>query len=181
MAQLYFAGQTLGTGYFCGGVVVAPTKVATAAHCVKGIKWYADRRRSSPAPTSCPRHRPDGRDGDATGTSTAAVLRGAYRQWNHPAYSAATIDNDVAVLTLTAPVSVKPLPIMQNTDTALYTPGTDAKVYGWGRTSSTEPNSSSQTLKVADADINSNSACQTRLRLGLHRRPHGLRRSRADR
>ncbi|WP_406399576.1 trypsin-like serine protease [Streptomyces sp. NBC_00879] len=154
MAQLHFA-DSLGNGYFCGGVVVAPTKVATAAHCVKGIKWYETGTvitGTDQLPTEL---------SDGTWDFHGGVLRGAYRQWNHPAYSAATIDNDVAVLTLTSPVSVKPLPIMQNTDTALYTPGTDAKVYGWGRTSSTVTNSASQTLKVADADINSNAACQT--------------------
>ncbi|WP_405602115.1 trypsin-like serine protease [Streptomyces sp. NBC_01410] len=154
MAQLHFA-DSLGNGYFCGGVVVAPTKVATAAHCVKGIKWYETGTvitGTDQLPTEL---------SDGSWDFHGGVLRGAYRQWNHPAYSAATIDNDVAVLTLTSPVSVKPLPIMQNTDTALYTPGTDAKVYGWGRTSSTVTNSASQTLKVADADINSNAACQT--------------------
>ncbi|WP_327326099.1 trypsin-like serine protease [Streptomyces sp. NBC_01210] len=160
MAQLYFQDDT-GAGYFCGGVVVAPTKVATAAHCVKGIKWYATGSvitGTDQLPTDTGQK---DANGDAIFDFHGGQVRGAYRQWNHPQYSAVTVDNDVAVLTLDAPVSVTPLPIMQNTDTALYTPGTDAKVYGWGRTSSTEPNSSSQTLKVADADINSNAACQS--------------------
>ncbi|MEY7978159.1 trypsin-like serine protease [Streptomyces pilosus] len=153
MAQLHFADAE-GNGYFCGGVVVAPSKVATAAHCVKGIKWYATGTvitGTDQLPTE---------NADGSWDFHGGELRGAYRQWHHPQYSPVTIDNDVAVLTLTSPVKAKPLPIMQNTDTALYAPGTDAKVYGWGRTSSTVPDSGSQTLKVADADINSNAACQ---------------------
>ncbi len=160
MAQLYFA-DAAGNGYFCGGVVVAPTKIATAAHCVKGIKWYdtgtvitgTDQVPTDTGQTDA--------DGNPIFDFHGGELRGAYRQWNHPQYNPSTIDNDVAVLTLTSPVKAKPLTIMQPTDTALYTAGTDAKVYGWGRTSSTNPDSGSDKLKVADADINSNAACRT--------------------
>ncbi|MER5464073.1 trypsin-like serine protease [Streptomyces sp. NPDC002668] len=159
MAQVHYTDD-MGTpddttddlGYFCGGVVIAPTKVATAAHCVKGRKFYqggAIITGTDQLPTQ---------DTAGNWDFHGGKLVGAYRQWNHPGYSSATIDNDVAVLTLTEPVAVKPLKIVQPTDSAVYTPGTDAKVYGWGRTSSTEPGIS-QTLKTADADINSNSTC----------------------
>ncbi|MEU1123550.1 trypsin-like serine protease [Streptomyces sp. NPDC005899] len=165
MAQLHFfddkdtADTSDDVGYFCGGSVVAPSKVVTAAHCVKGFKWYLDSTvivGTDQLPT-------DTGEVDADGYPVfdfhGGQLRGAYRQWNHPAYDDVTIDNDVAVLTLTSPVNVKPLPIMRNTDTAVYNAGTAAKVYGWGRTSSTEEGLA-QTLKVAPAAINTNAACQ---------------------
>ncbi|MFI8091455.1 trypsin-like serine protease [Streptomyces sp. NPDC086080] len=45
MAQLHYYDDR-GTdsladdiGFFCGGAVVAPTKILTAAHCVKGYNW----------------------------------------------------------------------------------------------------------------------------------------------
>ncbi|MFG3504060.1 trypsin-like serine protease [Streptomyces sp. NPDC047821] len=152
MAQLHFADST-GAGYFCGGAVIAPTKVVTAAHCVKGIKWYETGTvivGTDQLPTE---------NADGSWDFHGGQLRGAYRQWNHPSYSPYTLDADVAVLTLTSPVSVPTLPLAQPTDGALYQAGLDGKVYGWGRTSSTEPNSSSQTLKVADADIVSDTNC----------------------
>ncbi|MFJ6633316.1 trypsin-like serine protease [Streptomyces sp. NPDC091376] len=154
MAQLHFSDST-GAGYFCGGVVIAPTKVATAAHCVKGIKWYQDGAvvvGTDQVPTD---------NGDGTWDFHGGTVLGAYRQWNHPQYSPYTIDNDVAVLTLTStvPSTVKPLPLAQPTDSALYQAGLDGKVYGWGRTSSTEPNSGSDVLKVADADMVSDTDC----------------------
>ncbi|MDI9886289.1 trypsin-like serine protease [Streptomyces sp. HNM0645] len=153
MAQLYFSDAE--GSYFCGGVVIAPTKVATAAHCVKGIKWYRDGTVVVGTDRT-PTQKTDGSLDLHGGT-----LLGAYRQWHHPQYSPYTVDNDVAVLTLTSPVpsTVKTLPLAQPTDSALYQAGRDGKVYGWGRTSSTNPNSSSQTLKVADADIVSDASC----------------------
>ncbi|MGA5422577.1 trypsin-like serine protease [Streptomyces lavendulocolor] len=152
MAQLHFKDST-GAGYFCGGAVIAPTKVLTAAHCVKGIKWYETGTvvvGTDQLPTQ---------NADGSVNYHGGQRVGAYRQWNHPSYSPYTLDADVAVLTLTSAVSVKPLPLAQPTDGALYQAGLDGKVYGWGRTSSTNPNSASQTLKVADADIVSDTNC----------------------
>ncbi|ORT61476.1 serine protease [Streptomyces sp. CB03238] len=158
MAQLHFKDST-GAGYFCGGAVIAPTKVVTAAHCVKGIKWY----ESGVVVVGTDQLPTDTGQKDANGNPVMDYHGGqtaiAYRQWNHPAYSPYTLHADVAVLTLTSSVSVKPLPLAQPTDGALYQAGLDGKVYGWGRTSSTEPNSASQTLKVADADIVSDTNC----------------------
>ncbi|MFF7717095.1 trypsin-like serine protease [Streptomyces sp. NPDC007988] len=153
MAQLHFSDAE--GSYFCGGVVIAPTKVATAAHCVKGIKWYQDGAvvvGTDQMPTQ---------NADGSWDFHGGTVLGAYRQWNHPQYSPYTIDNDVAVLTLTSavPSTVTSLPLAQPTDSALYQAGRDGKVYGWGRTSSTDPNSASQTLKVADADIVADTSC----------------------
>ena len=46
-----------------------------------------------------------------------------------------------------------------NTDTALYAPGTQAKVYGWGRTTSTSDDIST-TLRSATIPIVSDAACR---------------------
>ncbi|MFJ6981791.1 MULTISPECIES: trypsin-like serine protease [unclassified Streptomyces] len=153
MAQLWY-GDDRGTastaddiGFFCGGAVVAPTKILTAAHCVKGYNWKAHGTAVVGATTLA--------DADSLHGGTAV---GVWRQWNHPSYNSVTIDNDIAVLTLNVPVKVTPIRMTTAADTASYKAGTAAKVYGWGRTTSTTQDLSA-TLKTADLPIRSDATC----------------------
>ncbi|MFD3453040.1 trypsin-like serine protease [Streptomyces sp. NPDC058691] len=150
MAQLWYdddrgtADEGDDIGFFCGGTVVAPTKILTAAHCVSHYNWHAHGVV-------------------LTGTAQLAdtdggTLSPVQRQWSHPSYNASTIDNDIAVLTLPDPVKAKPVPITTSNDTASYAAGTNAKVYGWGRTSSTSEDIS-DVLRVATVPINSSATC----------------------
>ncbi|GAA2998770.1 trypsin-like serine protease [Streptomyces fulvorobeus] len=144
MTQLWYHDGN--EGFFCGGVVIAPTKIATAAHCVKGFDWAAYGTVVTGA--------------GSTETTGSGDVNWAYRQWTHPLYkdNDGAADNDIAVLTLDRPTAVKPLPVMSKTDTALYAAGTQARVYGWGRTSSTESGIST-TLRSATLPIVSDAAC----------------------
>ncbi|MFF0091181.1 trypsin-like serine protease [Streptomyces canus] len=158
MAQLWYTDDqgttdtSDDTGFFCGGAVVAPTKILTAAHCVKGADWAKGGAVVTGA-TQLPSD-----DGDLHGGTATAVLR----QWYHPSYNADTIDNDIAVLTLAVPVKATPIRMTTSTDTASYDPATagakSAKVYGWGRTSSTS-DAVSPTLKTATLPIKSDATC----------------------
>ncbi|WP_338785501.1 trypsin-like serine protease [Streptomyces sp. DG1A-41] len=155
MAQLhYYDDRGTSTtsddiGFFCGGAVVAPTKILTAAHCVKGYDWRANGAivtGTSQLPSA------DGTD------LHGGTVTGVWRQWNHPSYNATTIDNDIAVLTLPVPVKATPIRMTTSGDTTSYKAGTSAKVYGWGRTSSTSDDIS-ETLKTATLPVQSDTTC----------------------
>ncbi|MEV5545200.1 trypsin-like serine protease [Streptomyces sp. NPDC052309] len=135
-------------GYFCGGTLVAPAKVLTAAHCVYGLDWAANG-----AVLGGTAQLPDG--GDLHGGRVAGV----WRQWVNPTYRPSTISGgDLAVLTLTDALPYKTLQPASSSDTASYANGTPATVYGWGRTSSTSDDIS-PTLQKATVPMRSDAAC----------------------
>ncbi|MGV9348198.1 trypsin-like serine protease [Streptomyces spiralis] len=150
MVQLHYYDATTGEGYFCGGTLVAPAKVLTAAHCVYGLNW-ADNG-AIVAGTSQLSDGSDLHGGRAVGV---------WRQWVNPTYNPnTTAGGDLAVLTLTEPLPYKTLQLTSSSDTASYGNGTPATVYGWGRTSSTSDDLS-LTLRKATVPMRSDSTCTT--------------------
>ncbi|MCD2189615.1 S1 family peptidase [Actinomycetospora soli] len=128
---------------FCGGTLVAPTKVVTAAHCTASAP---DRKIFAVV----------GRD-DKDSKSGRSVS--VTKTWVSPSFSAVGNGLDVSVLTLAEAVSTPTLPLATSADSALYGPGTAARIYGWGATS--ENGSPSRYLLGATVPIRDDSYCRS--------------------
>ncbi|MEV5320733.1 trypsin-like serine protease [Streptomyces sp. NPDC052687] len=159
MAQLWYGDDrdtedtSDDVGFFCGGAVVAPTKILTAAHCVAGYDWK-NHGSVITGTAQLPSVDDQGNITDLHGGSRSGVRR----QWHHPSYSPVTIDGDIAVLTLSYAVGATPIRMTTSGDTASYAAGTSAKVYGWGRISSTN-DEMAPTLKTATLPVQSDTTC----------------------
>lgn len=123
---------------YCGGALVAPDRVVTAAHCVSGYPARSIRVIAG---------RTDLR-------SNKGEERWVMRYWINPGYEAPTEGDDVAVLLLDHPVPYRPVPL--ETDHDAYRAGAPATVFGWGYTSEAGPTSpvlrSAEVPLIADSD-----------------------------
>ncbi len=128
---------------FCGGTLVTPTKVVTAAHCTASAP---DRKTFVVV----------GRDDKQSRAGTSVAVA---KTWVSPTFTSVGNGLDVSVLTLASPVRQTTLPLAAPSDGALYAPATAATIYGWGSTS--ENGTASRYLLSATVPIRDDSYCRS--------------------
>jgi secreted trypsin-like serine protease len=136
-------------GEFCGGTLVSPVKVVTAAHCVFAVKF-------APWLVTVTAGRTDLTGQGGTRSPVRAI-------WTHPGFhitlsgGTQVNHNDIAVLTLSRPVGQQTLPLPDQNPK----PGTLAQILGWGITA--EHGGGSAVLRAARVPVLSDVDCSKAL------------------
>lgn len=137
VALLFRASANAVDGQFCGGTLVSPTRVVTAAHC-------SDFLTAAEVAVLAGTRRLD------TGGTRSNVSRIVL----HPGWDATTFDNDVAVLELATPITGVPVATLATTDGPA---GGNMLVTGWGRTS--EGGTGANTLQAVTVPMVTTANC----------------------
>ena len=138
--------------FFCGGTLVGPAKVVTAAHCVTQALATGGMTTKAPSSLRVVAGRTDLRTRDGLQVRVSSV-------WADPNFRDVGTGHDVAVLTLARTVPYRTLPIVAAGDTSGYNPGVVATVLGWGRVG--ESAAPSPTLQSVQVPVVADKTCAT--------------------
>jgi secreted trypsin-like serine protease len=146
----FIEGVQATAGYACTGTVVAPRVVLTAGHCVEDLESSSIVEPKLIAV--------------ATGISNLQKIQIAQvskveQVLAYPGFDPTQLHGDAGLLILTAPVTAPPIALATAADAALYEPGGQLTVAGWGidnRTTGHAPNQ----LQAATVPIEEASRCK---------------------
>lgn len=152
--------QWVGNGYLtiCGGTLIAPDEVLTAAHCVD--QWSVGQLANDGEPKV---RIIVGRT-ELTSSDGAVRVPSAIRV--DPSWDSATETDDAAVVQLDAPIAGVDPPTMPTSGNQAYEqPGTPARAIGWGSTQPQSPadvggGSYPNELRQVDLPLVGDSPCQ---------------------
>ncbi|MFA9271251.1 MAG: trypsin-like serine protease [Baekduiaceae bacterium] len=145
MAGLVRSGQAAVDSLFCGGSVISPTAVVTAAHCLEGGLKASQI---------------DVVAGGVRLTDPTLQRARVSRVLVHPGYDDVRTVHDVAVLLLATPLTVPPVALATPAEASLGAPGAILRLTGWGEQRYNSPESLPDTLRYADIPVVANSACK---------------------
>jgi len=119
----YIEGVQATAGYACTGTVVAPRVILTAGHCVEDIESSSIVEPSEIAV--------------ATGVSNLtkiprANISAVVQVLAYPNFDPTKLQGDAGLLILAAPVVAPPIALATTADAALYEPGDELTIAGWG-------------------------------------------------
>lgn len=129
----------------CGGSVIAPTWVLTAAHCVQ------ERNGATVPPSEVAFRVGDVDFGQGERLTAAQIVV-------HPDYNAITSSNDIALVRVNETASVAPIELADADDAALEADGVMSTVIGFGTTSTGGP--TSNRLLEVDVPVISDAECR---------------------
>jgi Trypsin len=149
-------GQDAYQRQFCGGTLVAPTVVISAAHC------FFDEATGTFTPASL-YTAISGRTVLTSGEGQEIPFASYFFLTNpstgQPLYNPQTSDFDVVWIILSSPSASGPVLIAGADETSSWTPGKPALISGWGSTVEGPPQSFPDDLRSAQTQIVDDQAC----------------------